>query len=136
MAQFYKLLAASIWSTLIFGLAFIFHRLFEKEGTFALFIVAGICVSIAYDGLKTIFKFNPSDKNETKEMFWGAFASVGYLALSLTSLGSGAVLAVYFELPEIVGQVVSFGGFIGFYVLAIMVATGTEKRMKRAKKDN
>lgn len=130
MESLFKLATAALWSSFTFGLAYLFNEVFKEKESLDLFIVVAVCVSVGYDGLKSIFTFTPSDKSEIKEMFIGAISTIVYLIFAVGAFGTGPVLVIKLGCNETISQLISFGGLVFFYALAIQVASGTEKRMK------
>lgn len=119
----HKVVLVAAWIVVVFGYLYFLQFAYDKEKSFHLFVFVAIAGNLAYDGLKSVLKYEPlypSDASTTSKYVMGFVAS---LAGSLAFLLIGAELFVYRILGNTAAQIVSGVGFLscisaGMWLLA------------------
>jgi hypothetical protein len=124
-----KLLTALLWLLIVFGFLYLLQGVYEKEPSFYLYVTLTLSVSIGYDGLKSIMNYRPMYYSDSKKLLRGAVMSVLFVVFAFGSFLIGAIAHVSLHAPETLGQVLGFGGFSVFYILAMLQMSQIKRQM-------
>ena len=134
-----KFILLGLWILFIFFFLYFLQIAYERNQGFMNFILFGVLVifgGYAYDGVKSIIKYEPKKDDDIKDLIKCSLKYFCFFIASIASFILGVLLFQYNFVSEFIGQVVALIGFLIWTFLGLNQLAKIEKKFIESNKNS